>query len=237
MKILGKKDIGKGILIEHDGYIDPSTRENSRVLKEISDQSNNDQPITEPLVLYAVLQKYGVENRNGRIYPEDILKREANNYETLIKENRAVGELDHPESSIIAVDRISHNITEVWWEGRTLMGKLEILMSPGYVKNGIVSTKGDMAANLIRKGIRIGVSSRGVGSLERENGKNIVQEDFEIICWDIVTSPSTPGSWMFNEKHEAKPFVENEQKNESKLLKTLDQFIMETKENKKNQII
>jgi hypothetical protein len=121
-----------------------------------------------------------------------------------------VGELDHPESSIIAGDRISHNIVETWWEGKTLMGKMEILMTPGFINLGIVSTKGDEVANLLRNRIKIGVSSRGVGSLkEGKNGEQIVQDDFEIICWDVVTAPSTPDAWIFKNHEEARPYVEN----------------------------
>jgi hypothetical protein len=80
------------------------------------------------------------------------------------------------------------------------MGKLEIIMSPGFVNQGIISCEGDRVANYLRKGLKIGVSSRGVGSLEKENGRNVVQDDFELICWDIVTSPSTPGSWIYSEE-------------------------------------
>ena len=164
------------------------------------------------MVVYAVLQKYGVENRNGRVYPENILKKEGENYMKLINEKRAMGEADHPESSIVAISRISHNVTELWWEGNVMMGKLEIIMSPGFVTQGIISCEGDQVANLLRKGLKIGVSSRGVGSLKKENGKNVVQDDFELICWDVVTSPSTPGSWIYNES----PSKEEQQMSESK---------------------
>jgi hypothetical protein len=129
-------------------------------------------------------------------------------------------------SSIIAGDRISHNIIETWWEGKTLMGKMEILMTPGYINYGIVSTKGDEVANLLRNNIMIGVSSRGVGSLREVNGDHIVQDDFEIICWDVVTAPSTPGSWMFRGKDEAKPFVESITKNNNTLNEGLDKFLL-----------
>jgi len=133
---------------------------------------------------------------------------------------------DHPESSIISVERISHNITKIWWEGATLMGEMEILMSPGFINYGIISCQGDQIANLLRKGIRIGVSSRGVGSLEEIDGKNIVQDDFEIIGWDIVVSPSTPGSWMFKNREEAQPFVENKIKNKNLLVDKLNNFLL-----------
>ena len=224
MKILKKGESGKGILIEHDaGFINPD--ENKGLINEMKFDGN--QKIKEPLILTAVLQKCGVENRNGRIYPPETLKREVNNYQDLIDQNRAIGEAEHPESSVINTDRVSHNILETWWDGKTLMGKVEILMSPGFVNLGIISCKGDMIANLLRKGIMIGVSSRGVGTLKTEHGKNMVQDDFELICWDIVTSPSTPGSWIFRNEEEAKPFVENEEKNKPLIIDDLDSFLNE----------
>tara|TARA_R110000803_G_scaffold152104_1_gene217164 strand:- start:835 stop:1524 length:690 start_codon:yes stop_codon:yes gene_type:complete len=229
MKILKKNEINKkGILIEYDaGYISP--KDNKHFINEISKLTQGQPIIEEPLIVYAVMQKYGVENKNERIYPENILRREAENYLTLIKEKRALGEADHPESSIVAISRISHNVVELWWEGNVLMGKLEIIMSPGFVNQGIISCEGDKVANYLRKGLKIGVSSRGVGSLEKENGKNIVQDDFEIICWDIVTSPSTPGSWIYNEEpSEEQQMSESKLKNEQIILKdSLTNFLLD----------
>ena len=200
MEILKKNEINKkGILIEYDsGYISPN--DNRHFINEVNKLTQGQPIIEEPLIVYAVMQKYGVENKNERVYPEDILRREAENYLKLIKEKRALGEADHPESSIVSISRISHNVVDLWWEGNVLMGKLEIIMSPGFVNQGIISCEGDKVANYIRKGLKIGVSSRGVGSLEKENGRNVVQNDYEIICWDIVTSPSTPGSWIYSEE-------------------------------------
>jgi hypothetical protein len=217
MEILKKNDFRKkGILIEYDaGYISP--KDNRHFVNEVNKLTEGTPIIEEPLVVYAVMQKYGVENRNERVYPEAILRREAENYLKLIKEKRALGEADHPESSIVAVSRISHNVVDLWWEGNVLMGKLEIIMSPGFVNQGIISCEGDRVANYLRKGLKIGVSSRGVGSLEKEGGKNVVQDDYELICWDIVTSPSTPGSWIYSEE----PSRE-QQMSESKTKKDLD---------------
>ena len=212
IKILKAGENGFGFLIESDaGYISPEDMRNKPFVTEMKKLDSGIHPtVNEPLVVYVVLQKYGVKNRNGRIYPESILKREVDRYQQLIRERRAIGELDHPESSIIAGDRVSHNIIETWWEGKTLMGKMEILMTPGYINYGIVSTKGDEVANLLRNNIMIGVSSRGVGSLkEGRNGEQIVQDDFEIICWDVVTAPSTPDAWIFRNVEESKPYVEN----------------------------
>jgi len=211
-KILRRGETGWGGLIEHDaGYISPDEPRNQPFINEIKKLDNgNKMAIVEPLIVYVVLQKFGILNRNGRIYPESILKKQNELYQQAIRERRAVGELDHPESSIIAGDRISHNIIETWWEGHTLMGKMEILMTPGFINLGIVSTKGDEVANLLRNRIKIGVSSRGVGSLkEGKNGEQIVQDDFEIICWDVVTAPSTPDAWIFKNHEEARPYVEN----------------------------
>ena len=136
---------------------------------------------------------------------------------------------DHPESSIVAVSRISHNVVDLWWEGNVLMGKLEIIMSPGFVNQGIISCEGDRVANYLRKGLKIGVSSRGVGSLEKEGGKNMVQDDFELICWDIVTSPSTPGSWIYSEEpsREQQMSESNTKKEDSILKDNLNNFLLD----------
>jgi hypothetical protein len=229
MEILKKNDIKKkGILIEYDaGFISP--KDNRHFVNEVNKLTQGQPIIEEPLVVYAVMQKYGVENKNERIYPESILRREAENYLKLIKEKRALGEADHPESSIVAISRISHNVIDLWWEGNVLMGKLEIIMSPGFVNQGIISCEGDKVANYIRKGLKIGVSSRGVGSLEKENGRNVVQDDFEIICWDIVTSPSTPGSWIYNEEpsKEQQMSESTNKKNTDDLKNGLTNFLMD----------
>lgn len=229
MDILKGNEVNKkGILIEYDaGYISP--KDNKHFINEINKLTRGESIVEEPLVVYAVMQKYGVENRNGRVYPESILRKEAENYLKLIKEKRAMGEADHPESSIVAISRISHNVVELWWEGNVLMGKLEIIMSPGFVNQGIISCEGDQVANLLRKGLKIGVSSRGVGSLQKENGKNIVQDDFELICWDVVTSPSTPGSWIYNEEpsREQQMSESDTKKDKDLLIDSLDDFLSE----------
>jgi hypothetical protein len=232
LKILKRGQSGRGILIEYDaGYISPNEPRNLPFINEIKKLETGKLIIEDPLVVYVILQKYGVLNRNGRIYPEEVLRKQNELYQKMIKERSAVGELDHPDTSIIAADRISHNILETWWEGKTLMGKMEILMTPGFINYGIVSTKGDEVANLLRNRIKIGVSSRGVGSLkEGKNGEQIVQDDFEIICWDVVTAPSTPDAWMFNNIEEAQPFVENfKQKNNiinENIKNNLDNFLL-----------
>jgi hypothetical protein len=221
MKILNPNEEGYGYIIEHgSGYITPELTcrdgvcSNQNLIREFKSGVNlgQDGEIPTKVEIYAVLQKYGVENKNGRIYPQEILKREAKKYQEFIDLGTSLGELNHPESSIIDADRVSHRITEIWWEGRTLMGKMELDTTPGYHKMGIISSVGDKVLNMIRKGWTVGISSRGVGSLKNENGKNVVQDDFELICWDIVTSPSTPGSWISSEKSDLKPYTESTEK-------------------------
>lgn len=206
MKILGPNEIGKGILIEMDaGYVSPTETRNHDIIKE----SKNFLDYSKPFEFYAVLQKYNTPNRNGRIYPEKILKREAENYKKMIDKGVSLSELNHPESSLIDLDRVSHIITEVWWEGNVLMGKLKLLTSPGFHERGIVSTKGDMAANYLRQGVTLGISSRGVGSLKKVGEQNEVQDDFELICFDLVSSPSTPGAYLFLNKEDKSKYDEN----------------------------
>lgn len=384
---LNKKNIlnAKMLMIEHDsGYISPEDERNKQFINEVRNIESGKLTIVEPLVVHVVLQKYGVLNRNGRIYPKEILVRQNEVYQEAIRERRALGECvpagteilttnngwmkiediavgeevytinlntipltrinpvesklvtttikkpykddlvhiysdkidmnltknhkvilwdendthyiltaievyeliknndeklrksyvknitekiyltnieasleafdgdvycvstpnknwlmryngksawthncDHPESSVISADRVSHNITKTWWEGNTLMGTMEILMSPGFIKSGIVSTKGDDVANLLRHGIKIGVSSRGIGSLAKDKtGNLVVQEDFELICWDVVTAPSTPGAWITPPSQHSK-LSENEIKPTNLLNDNLDKFLID----------
>jgi hypothetical protein len=206
-KILGPSDIGKGILVEYDaGYVSPVEFSNDRIIKESFEVGD----YSKPFEFYAVLQKYNTPNRNGRVYPERVLKRESENYiRNYIKKNTALSELNHPESSLIDLDRVSHIITDIWWDKNVLVGKLKLLTSPGFHERGIVSTKGDQAANLLRLGVTLGISSRGVGSLKKVGEQNEVQDDFELICFDLVQAPSTPGAYLFKEKNDQYKFEEN----------------------------
>ena len=134
-----------------------------------------------------ILQRAGAENQNGRVYPKDILMREAKKYETLIKERRALGELDHPDSSVINLKNVSHNVREIHWEGNDLCGTVEILPTPS----------GNILKELLRAGILLGISSRGMGSTRSiGEGKVEVGDDFELICLDFVSNPSTHGAFM-----------------------------------------
>ena len=203
MKILGPNETGKGILIEYDaGHVSPE--DNKKIISEMRDMD-----FSQDLILYAVLQKYDTPNKNGRIYPEFILKRENEKYQSLIKKGGALNELNHPSSSLIDLDRVSHSILETWWDGKILMGKIKLFTSPGWKKMGIVSTKGDQAAMLIMNGATLGISSRGVGSLKNVKGENIVQEDFELVCFDLVSSPSTPGAYVFSDPSDREQYQES----------------------------
>lgn len=225
MKILGPNETGKGILIEYDaGHVSPD--DNKKIISEMKDMD-----FSEDLILYAVLQKYDTPNKNGRIYPEMLLKREVEKYQTLIKKGGALNELNHPSSSLIDLDRVSHSILETWWDGKILMGKIKLFTSPGWKKMGIVSTKGDQAAMLIMNGATLGISSRGVGSLKSERGQNIVQDDFELVCFDLVSSPSTPGAYVFNDPADRDQYQESIQEKPElsdrmkKLMGGLDKFL------------
>ncbi len=205
MRILGPNDTGKGILVEWDaGIINPNEPRNVDVIKESYGQLEH----SKPFVFYATLQKWGVPNRNGRDYPEKILKREAEKYQEIIKRGMSISELNHPESSLIDLDRVSHIITDMWWEGNVLMGKIKLLTSPGFHERGVVTSKGDVAANLMRQGVTMGVSSRGVGSLVKKGEQNEVQDDFELICFDLVSSPSTPGAYLYLNKEDRPSYEE-----------------------------
>ena len=138
-----------------------------------------------PLV-HGILATCEVENGNGRFYSEDLWRREIDKYMELVKDNRACGELDHPESQVVNLKNVSHNIKDINWDGKNIMGTIEILPTPS----------GNILKALIDNGITVGVSSRGMGSLEQKGDIMEVQDDFELLCWDFVSTPSNPGSFM-----------------------------------------
>ena len=138
-------------------------------------------------IVKGILQRAGAENQNGRVYPKPTLMREAQKYEQLIKERRALGELDHPDSTVINLKNVSHNVREIHWEGDDLCGTVEILATPS----------GNILKELLKAGILLGISSRGMGSTKQMEGNKVeVQEDFELIGWDFVSNPSTHGAFM-----------------------------------------
>ena len=144
------------------------------------------------LVVRGVLQRAEAKNQNGRIYPKEVLVREAKKYhKEFIKQSRAMGELDHPESSVVNLTNVSHNIKEMHWEGDNLLGTVEVLRTPS----------GNILTELFKSGIKLGISSRGMGSVETvsEGGEQSqeVQPDFELIAFDFVSNPSTHGAFMY----------------------------------------
>lgn len=141
------------------------------------------------LIVSGILQRAEAKNQNGRVYPAEILMREVKKYqEGPIREKRALGELDHPESTVVNLKNVSHNILDTWWKGNDLYGKIEVLSTPS----------GNILKELLRAGIKLGISSRGMGSVREiyENDSVEVQDDFNLICWDFVSEPSTHGAWM-----------------------------------------
>ena len=144
---------------------------------------------TGKYIMRGILQKANTLNQNGRIYPLEILDREVRNYQKFIAENRALGELDHTDSSVVELKNASHIVREAYMEGDVCYGTVEILDTPS----------GKILQSLIDTGVTLGISSRGVGSTRREGDNQVVQDDFQLICWDFVSEPSTPGAFMMKE--------------------------------------
>jgi len=140
--------------------------------------------------LVGICQKAGTKNGNGRVYRKETLQREMENYQKAIQERRSLGELDHPDDSVINLKNASHLVTKMWWNGDSVMGKIEVLDTPS----------GKILKDLIKAGIKLGISSRGLGSVRQEKGETIVEDDFQLICFDMVSEPSTPGAYLKHQK-------------------------------------
>lgn len=166
--------MNKKLLIETQLWNSPS------LLTENVDKENGN------IIVEGILATAEVKNGNGRYYPRELWERELDKYQELINERRATGELDHPESQVVNLKNVSHVIKEYWWDGDKVMGKIEILPTPS----------GQILEALIKAGVTVGVSSRGMGSLEQNGNVMEVQDDFELLCWDFVSTPSNPGSFM-----------------------------------------
>tara|TARA_R110000822_G_scaffold188810_1_gene327852 strand:- start:31 stop:651 length:621 start_codon:yes stop_codon:yes gene_type:complete len=166
----------KSLLIEYSVFIPKTSRLNEGV------EGNKN------MVVEGVVQRAEEFNHNGRTYPYDVLKKEVDKYiDGPIAENRALGELDHPESAVINLKNASHNIKSLWWDGNDLMGKIEVLPTPS----------GNILRELFNNAITVGISSRGMGSVEPlGEGRVEVQDDFELLCWDFVSTPSTHGAFL-----------------------------------------
>jgi hypothetical protein len=146
------------------------------------------------MYLTGKLQQANTQNGNGRVYPYEVLVREVENYKKLVKENRALGELDHPDDSVINLKNASHLVTSIWMDGDTVMGKVKVLNTPS----------GQVLKSLVESGVKLGISSRGMGSVENRKGQTVVQDDFQLICFDFVSEPSTPEAFMVKEAKEYK---------------------------------
>mgnify|MGYP001450620852 FL=1 len=152
---------------------------NSLLTENVSKENGN-------IMVEGILATAEVKNGNGRYYPRELWERELDKYQESINNRTATGELDHPESQVINLKNVSHLVREFWWNGDQVMGKIEILPTPS----------GQILEALIKAGVTVGVSSRGMGSLEQNGNVMEVQDDFELLCWDFVSTPSNPGSYM-----------------------------------------
>jgi hypothetical protein len=166
------------------------------------------------MMLTGKLQEADVQNGNGRVYPHAIMEREVGKYKALVEDRRALGELDHPDSSVINLVNVSHMVTEVWMDGPSVMGKIKVLETPS----------GQILKALVESGVKTGISSRGMGSVTERMGKTIVEDDFQLICFDIVSEPSTPNAFM--SLSENKLMNEQAQKN-NKIISLMNEIIGE----------
>ena len=161
------------------------------------------------MMLSGVVQRADARNGNGRIYPYSVLSREIESYKTVVEDRRATGELDHPDRSAVNLFNVSHLITEVWWNGKDVMAKIQVLNTP----------HGQVLRELVNANVKIGISSRGTGSVRESRGETIVEDDFQLICFDIVSEPSTHGAFMFQERKGT--VNENKQTRVSNLIKDI----------------
>ena len=168
------------------------------------------------MILSGKLQQADTENGNGRSYPYKVLSREVKNYEKLVRESRALGELDHPDDSVINLKNASHLVTAIWMNEEAVMGKVKVLDTPS----------GQVLKSLVESGVKLGISSRGMGSVENRNGKTYVQEDFQLICFDFVSEPSTPEAFMVKE---AKDYDNNLFTKADKINRLLNEVLDEKK--------
>lgn len=197
--------IMRTLLLDYSGEIF-NMEHNARLLTE-ADLGNIK---NGALILAGKVHEADIINHNNRIYPKSVLQREVANYQKLISARRAIGELDHPDRPIIEWGCVSHIFNEIWWEGNKVLAKIEIFRD---------LPKGQILSVMHKNRIPIGMSSRGVGSVEKRNSKNYVSDDYQIICWDAVTDPSTPNAFI-NEtisearisKREPLPLSESESK-------------------------
>ena len=163
----------------------------------LTEQEKRDMAAGNKFYMTGVMQRADARNGNGRIYRKNTLQREIENYHKLVKERRALGELDHPDDSVINLRNASHLVVDVWWDGDDVMGKVLVLDTPA----------GKVLQELAKAGVTLGISSRGLGSVKEERGDTIVEDDFQLICFDFVSEPSTTGAFMMKEHKEPNIFT------------------------------
>ena len=168
--------------------------------------------------LVGICQKAGTKNGNGRVYRKETLQREIENYQKAIGERRSLGELDHPDDSVINLKNASHLVTKMWWDGDSVMGKIEVLDTPS----------GKILKELVKSGVKLGISSRGLGSVKESNGETIVEDDFQLICFDMVSEPSTPNAFLAPQRGAGISVSMPE---------TINKYISEGKDNKIDSLI
>ena len=166
------------------------------------------------MILSGIMQMSETQNGNGRVYPHKTLVREVENYKKAVKERRALGELDHPDDSVVNLKNCSHMVTDIWIDGNKVMGKIRVLGTPA----------GEILRSLIDGGATVGVSSRGMGSVKEAGDRTIVEDDFQLICFDMVSEPSTPGAFMMRE---AKEFNNNVFTKADKINRLLNEVLSE----------
>ena len=160
------------------------------------------------LILSGKFQEADVRNGNGRMYPYKILMREVDNYKKIVKERRALGELDHPDDSVINLRNASHMVTDIWMQDKAVHGKVKVLDTPA----------GKTLRSLVDSGVKLGISSRALGSVNEQNGNNVVQDDLQLICFDFVSEPSTPNAFMMKEAKNLESNVFNKSDKINRLL-------------------
>jgi len=169
----------------------------------LTETEKRDMAAGKAYYMTGVMQRANAKNGNGRIYRKETLQREVESYHKLVKERRALGELDHPDDSVINLKNASHLVTDIWWDGDDVMGKVLVLGTPS----------GKVLQELCKAGVKLGISSRGLGSVKEDKGKTMVEDDFQLICFDFVSEPSTTGAFMMKEGREPNIFTKEDKIN------------------------
>lgn len=210
LNIIKEGHQGYGLLIEKDGYYDRVNKENTKIIKEA--RNNPDKFLENPSV-YCVLQKYGIENRNKRIYPKDIIVGAVERYMESVERRSALGAVDHEDSTNISLrgDSIGLLIEDIYWDGATCVGKVYLPVTRAFKETGATYNGADHIANYIfEHNIMIGISSRGVGEVKKQKDKLFVTE-YDLICWDWVQLPSTIGSWVYKNPKDVQQHIQKEE--------------------------